>query len=154
MLPPQVAQLDLCVPYQSTVPETPSGITETSTSHLLEPSREPLPTATPLLYRRQHRRHRELPRSAASATPFLPPPLPFISILSPAPLQPAPLPVLEAPPTSGPAPVRPRPLTCSPGGGDSRWVAPPPGSALHRAPPPCSSGHAPFLHCPQAPPPT
>lgn len=37
MLPPQVAQLDLCVPYQSTVPETPSGITETSTSHLLEP---------------------------------------------------------------------------------------------------------------------
>lgn len=34
------------------------------------------------------------------------------------------------------------------------WVAPPPGNALHRAPPPCSSGHAPFLHCPQAPPPT
>lgn len=37
VLSPQVVQLNLHVPYQSTVPETPSGITETSVSHLSEP---------------------------------------------------------------------------------------------------------------------
>lgn len=37
MLSPQLVQLNLHVTYQSTVPETPSGIAETSISHPSEP---------------------------------------------------------------------------------------------------------------------